>query len=165
MALTRRPPSTSPWRWWGPVMRSCPCFWWSQVMRGRGTSSRCEGSSSVPEVKKMIETKTAVTPEKQIVTCNGKRLEDGKIMADYNIRTGHLLFLTPYCIGGWPPADGVISGAKERISFSLLLTNHNLWWFLKMSEKEVYRKSRFRVGSQTAGYFLTLWFFDSNIID
>uniref|UniRef100_A0A671DU36 Ubiquitin D n=2 Tax=Rhinolophus ferrumequinum TaxID=59479 RepID=A0A671DU36_RHIFE len=57
-------------------------------------------SSSVPEVKKMIETKTAITPEKQIVTCNGKRLEDGKIMADYNIRTGHLLFLTPYCIGG-----------------------------------------------------------------
>ncbi|XP_074188690.1 ubiquitin D [Rhinolophus sinicus] len=57
-------------------------------------------SSSVPEVKKMIETKTAVTPEKQIVTCNGKRLEDGKIMGDYNIRRGHLLFLTYHCIGG-----------------------------------------------------------------
>lgn len=54
----------------------------------------------MPEVKKMIETKTAVTPEKQIVTCNGKKLEDGKIMADYNIRPSHLLFLTPYCIGG-----------------------------------------------------------------
>ncbi|KAM5287460.1 ubiquitin D-like [Hipposideros larvatus] len=57
-------------------------------------------SSSVPEVKKMIEIKTAVTPEKQIVTCNGKRLEDGKSMADYNIRKGHLLFLTYHCIGG-----------------------------------------------------------------
>lgn len=57
-------------------------------------------SSSVPEVKKMIETKTAVPPEKQIVTCNGKRLEDGKIMGDYNIRRGHSLFLTDYCIGG-----------------------------------------------------------------
>ncbi|XP_027632323.1 ubiquitin D isoform X2 [Tupaia chinensis] len=57
-------------------------------------------SNSVAQVKKMIEIKTAVTPEAQIVTCNGKRLEDGKIMADYGIRKGHVLFLTSYSIGG-----------------------------------------------------------------
>ncbi|XP_034844940.1 ubiquitin D [Mirounga leonina] len=57
-------------------------------------------SSSVAQVKQMIETKTATMPEKQIVTCNGKRLEDGKTMADYGIRGGNLLFLTAHCIGG-----------------------------------------------------------------
>nr|XP_055118864.1 ubiquitin D isoform X2 [Symphalangus syndactylus] len=57
-------------------------------------------SSSVAQVKAMIETKTGVTPKTQIVTCNGKRLEDGKMMADYGIRKGNLLFLTSYCIGG-----------------------------------------------------------------
>ncbi|XP_049743279.1 ubiquitin D [Elephas maximus indicus] len=57
-------------------------------------------SSSVAQVKKMIELKTAITPETQIVTCNGKKLEDGKTMADYGIRKGNLLFLTHHCIGG-----------------------------------------------------------------
>lgn len=57
-------------------------------------------SSSVSQVKEMIESVTTVSPKTQIVTCNGKRLEDGKIMADYNIRRGSLLFLTGHCIGG-----------------------------------------------------------------
>ncbi|XP_032197196.1 ubiquitin D-like isoform X2 [Mustela erminea] len=57
-------------------------------------------SSSVAQVKQMIETKTAIAPEQQIVTCNGKRLEDGKTMADYGIRRGASLWLADYCIGG-----------------------------------------------------------------
>ncbi|KAM9666453.1 ubiquitin D isoform 1-T1 [Trichechus inunguis] len=57
-------------------------------------------SSSVAQVKKMIEVKTAITPETQIVTCNGKKLEDGKIMADYGIKKGNFLFLPYHCIGG-----------------------------------------------------------------
>ncbi|XP_037376682.1 ubiquitin D-like [Talpa occidentalis] len=56
--------------------------------------------SSVKQVKKMIEENTGVRPKRQIVTCNGKRLEDGKTMAEYDIRSGDFLFLTPYCIGG-----------------------------------------------------------------
>lgn len=62
---------------------------------------RVRRSSSVAQVKEMIENVTAVPPKKQIVNCNGKRLEDGKIMADYNIKSGSLLFLTAHCIGGW----------------------------------------------------------------
>lgn len=57
-------------------------------------------SSSVAEVKKMIETKTAVSPGRQVVICNGKRLEDGKTMANYGIRKGSSLFLAFPCIGG-----------------------------------------------------------------
>ncbi|GAB1301048.1 Ubiquitin D [Apodemus speciosus] len=61
---------------------------------------RVRRSSSVSQVREMIQSVTAVTPKKQTVTCNGKRLEDGKIMADYNITSGSLLFLTAHCIGG-----------------------------------------------------------------
>lgn len=57
-------------------------------------------SSPVTQVKEMIQMKTAIIPKEQIVTCNGKKLEDGKIMADYGIRNGHLLFLAFSCIGG-----------------------------------------------------------------
>ncbi|XP_006896300.1 PREDICTED: ubiquitin D-like [Elephantulus edwardii] len=57
-------------------------------------------SNSVAEVKKMIEMKTAVPPEVQIVICNGKKLEDGKTMADYKIKKGDFLSITEYCIGG-----------------------------------------------------------------
>nr|XP_019841842.1 PREDICTED: uncharacterized protein LOC109577367 isoform X2 [Bos indicus] len=57
-------------------------------------------SSSVTQVKEMIKMKTAIPPKNQIVNCNGKKLEDGKIMGDYGIKKGHLLFLTYPCIGG-----------------------------------------------------------------
>ena len=57
-------------------------------------------STSVTQVKEMIKMKTAIPPKNQIVNCNGKKLEDGKIMGDYGIKKGHLLFLTYPCIGG-----------------------------------------------------------------
>lgn len=56
-------------------------------------------SSSVAEVKKMIETKTAVRPGRQVVICNGKKLKDGKTMANYGIREGAFLYLAFPCIG------------------------------------------------------------------
>ncbi|XP_006896350.1 PREDICTED: ubiquitin D-like [Elephantulus edwardii] len=57
-------------------------------------------SSAVAQVRKLIEMKTAVPPEAQIVICNGKKLEDGKTMVDYNIKNGSILFLTKYYIAG-----------------------------------------------------------------
>uniref|UniRef100_A0A8C2V2R5 Ubiquitin D n=1 Tax=Chinchilla lanigera TaxID=34839 RepID=A0A8C2V2R5_CHILA len=56
-------------------------------------------SSSVIQVRKMMEVLTAITPEAQIVTCNGKRLENGKSMILYGIRKGSLPFLVHYSIG------------------------------------------------------------------
>ncbi|XP_045862091.1 ubiquitin D-like [Meles meles] len=67
---------------------------------GQGHLLQVRRSSSVAQEKQMIETKTAIAPEQQIVTCNGKRLEDGKTMADYGIRRGTALWLADYCIGG-----------------------------------------------------------------
>ncbi|XP_036104839.1 ubiquitin D [Molossus molossus] len=83
-----------------PSDEELPMFLVESSDEGQRHLLQVRRSSSVAQVKKMIETKTAVAPKKQIVTCNGKRLEDGKIMADYGIRKGNLLFLTSYCIGG-----------------------------------------------------------------
>nr|XP_012615814.1 ubiquitin D isoform X2 [Microcebus murinus] len=83
-----------------PRDEELPLFLVESADEGQRHLLRVQRYSSVAQVKEMIETKTAITPETQIVTCKGKRLEDGKIMADYNIRKGNILFLTEHCIGG-----------------------------------------------------------------
>lgn len=83
-----------------PSDEELPLFLVESSNEGQRHLLQVRRSSSVSQVKEMIESVTAVSPKTQIVTCNGKRLEDGKIMADYNIRRGSLLFLTGYCIGG-----------------------------------------------------------------
>ena len=57
-------------------------------------------STPVTQVKEMIKMKTAIPPKEQIVICNGKKLEDGKIMGDYGIKKTHLMFMTFPCTGG-----------------------------------------------------------------
>ncbi|XP_028712485.1 ubiquitin D [Peromyscus leucopus] len=83
-----------------PSDEELPLFLVESSNEGQRHLLHVRRSSSVAQVKEMIEKVTTVTPKTQIVTCNGKRLEDGKIMADYNIRRGSLLFLTMHCIGG-----------------------------------------------------------------
>lgn len=83
-----------------PSDEELPLFLVESSNEGQRHLLQVRRSSSVSQVKEMIESVTTVSPKTQIVTCNGKRLEDGKIMADYNIRRGSLLFLTGHCIGG-----------------------------------------------------------------
>lgn len=83
-----------------PSDEELPLFLVESTKEGQRHLLQVRRSNSVAQVKEMIESVTCVTPKTQIVTCNGKRLEDGKIMADYNIRRGSLLFLTGHCIGG-----------------------------------------------------------------
>lgn len=83
-----------------PSDEELPLFLVESSNEGQRHLLQVRRSNSVSQVKEMIENVTAVSPKTQIVTCNGKRLEDGKIMADYNIRRGSLLFLTGHCIGG-----------------------------------------------------------------
>lgn len=83
-----------------PSDEELPLFLVESSNEGQRHLLQVRRSISVSQVKEMIESVTAVSPKTQIVTCNGKRLEDGKIMADYNIRRGSLLFLTGHCIGG-----------------------------------------------------------------
>ncbi|XP_029446228.1 ubiquitin D isoform X2 [Rhinatrema bivittatum] len=57
-------------------------------------------SSSIKEVRKSIHLETGVKPNHQVIVCNGKKLENGKVMADYGIKNGTLLFMTHYCKAG-----------------------------------------------------------------
>uniref|UniRef100_A0A8C6MNV1 Ubiquitin D n=1 Tax=Mus spicilegus TaxID=10103 RepID=A0A8C6MNV1_MUSSI len=83
-----------------PSDEELPLFLVESKNEGQRHLLRVRRSSSVAQVKEMIESVTSVIPKKQVVNCNGKKLEDGKIMADYNIKSGSLLFLTTHCTGG-----------------------------------------------------------------
>lgn len=83
-----------------PSDEELPLFLVESGHEGQRHLLQVRRTSSVAQVKEMIESVTAVKPKRQIVNCNGKKLEDGKIMADYNIKSGSLLFLTGHCIGG-----------------------------------------------------------------
>lgn len=66
------------------------------------------------------------TPKKQIVNCNGKKLEDGEDHGRlWHPKRAHSLFMTCTLVGDHP-ADGVIAEKKELISVYFLLTNHTL---------------------------------------
>ncbi|XP_068929226.1 ubiquitin D-like [Petaurus breviceps papuanus] len=67
---------------------------------GKKYPLRIRPTSSVSQVKEVIKATTGVPPEAQIVSCNGKKLEEGKIMADYRIQKGSIFFLSRFCIGG-----------------------------------------------------------------
>ncbi|KAF0871673.1 UBD protein, partial [Crocuta crocuta] len=83
-----------------PCEEELPLFLVEAGDEGQRHLLQVRRASSVAQVKQMIESKTAVVPEKQIVVCNGKKLEDGKTMAEYGIKRGNLLLMTKYCVGG-----------------------------------------------------------------
>ncbi|XP_036623660.1 ubiquitin D-like [Trichosurus vulpecula] len=71
-----------------------------EMDRGRKYPFHIRPTSSVSQAKEVIKAITGVLPEAQIVSCNGKKLEDGKIMFDYCIEKGSIFFLSSFCIGG-----------------------------------------------------------------
>ncbi|XP_030045892.1 ubiquitin D [Microcaecilia unicolor] len=61
---------------------------------------KAKRSTSVKVVRQRIQQQTGVKPRHQVVVCNGKKLENGKTMAEYGIKNGTLLFMTYYCNSG-----------------------------------------------------------------
>ncbi|XP_001507543.3 ubiquitin D [Ornithorhynchus anatinus] len=57
-------------------------------------------TDSVAAVQKMIQEKTEVPPQFQVVICNGKRLEAGKTMAEYGTLQKAVFFITSFCQSG-----------------------------------------------------------------
>ncbi|XP_043855596.1 ubiquitin D [Dromiciops gliroides] len=71
-----------------------------EVDEGKKHPFQIRRTSSVSQVKEAIGAITAMPPKDQIVNCNGKVLENGKIMADYRLKKGNIFFLSKKCIGG-----------------------------------------------------------------
>jgi len=52
-----------------------------------------EAGDSVENLKAKIQDKTDIAPDKQFIYFQGKKLEDGRILADYNIQRESVLYL------------------------------------------------------------------------
>ncbi|XP_006012591.1 ubiquitin D [Latimeria chalumnae] len=57
-------------------------------------------STPVNKVMKMLEAQSGVPPAKQILTLNGKRVEPGKKLGEYRVKTGSLIHMVDFCEGG-----------------------------------------------------------------
>nr|XP_033789898.1 ubiquitin D [Geotrypetes seraphini] len=61
---------------------------------------KAKRSNSVKQVRKRVQQHTGVKPSHQVIVCNGKKLENGKTMAEYGIKNGTMLFMTFFCKAG-----------------------------------------------------------------
>ncbi|TVY86618.1 Ubiquitin [Lachnellula willkommii] len=98
---------------------------------GKVLSIACSPANSVEEIKPFIQDKEGHPPDQQRLFYNGKQLEDGRPLSDYNIHNGavlHLILRLRGGGGGYDPhememtvaAGGII---KQMVMFNLQLFN------------------------------------------
>src|SRR5690606_24792050 len=74
-----------------------------------------EPTDTIADVKRLVEEQTGIPSHAQTITFDGKVLEDGRNLADYNVQTGsslQLLIADNQCKKfGWPLSDTRISAS------------------------------------------------------
>ncbi|TVY18395.1 Ubiquitin [Lachnellula arida] len=71
-----------------------------KTLTGKVLSIACSPANSVEEIKPFIQDKEGHPPDQQRLFYNGKQLEDGRPLSDYNIHNGAVLYLILRLRGG-----------------------------------------------------------------
>lgn len=108
------------------MLRGCSDFFSLQIyvkmMTGKTISLNVESLDTVVHVKALIQAHEGILVGQQRLICEGKQMEDGHTLSDYNIREGSVLHLILCCRGCWGENPiGFLSVTTMQYAFSFIL--------------------------------------------